>query len=140
MRPKIPSGHGSRSGRSRRHSRISLAMVSISSLPGVRGTSTITLDIKLLNVKISFVGRSFAMSRILLKNGHIVTVDGARAVHPGGFVAVDNGRIVAVGPAGALPQALFDQPRFDEVIDVAGCVVLPGLINTHQHHWYALFK
>ena len=29
------------------------------------------------------------MSRTLIKNGFIVTVDGSRAVHPGGFVATD---------------------------------------------------
>ena len=29
---------------------------------------------------------------------------------------------------------------FDEVADVSGCIVLPGLINGHQHHWYTLFK
>jgi 5-methylthioadenosine/S-adenosylhomocysteine deaminase len=26
------------------------------------------------------------------------------------------------------------------VIDASGCIVLPGLINMHQHHWYTLFK
>ena len=29
---------------------------------------------------------------------------------------------------------------FDQVIDADGCLVLPGLINMHQHHWYTLFK
>ena len=27
-----------------------------------------------------------------------------------------------------------------EEIDVSGCIVMPGLINAHQHHWYSLFK
>ena len=29
---------------------------------------------------------------------------------------------------------------FDTVIDAAGAIVVPGLINMHQHHWYTLFK
>ena len=29
---------------------------------------------------------------------------------------------------------------FDEVIDASGSIIVPGLINMHQHHWYTLFK
>ncbi len=76
------------------------------------------------------------MSRTLLKNGYVVTVDGSRAVHPGGFVAIDGTIIEAVGPAKETPNAA----GFDQVLDVSGCLVMPGLINMHQHHWYTLFK
>src|ERR1041385_6004520 len=75
------------------------------------------------------------MSRTLLKNGYVVTVDEARAVRPRGYVAVDGNRIAAVGAG-----APADEQRYDEVIDVAGSIVMPGLINMHQHHWYTLFK
>jgi len=76
------------------------------------------------------------MSRILIKNGHVVPVDAARNVFQGGYVSVDGARITAVGPAAATPAA----DGFDEVLDATGCIVLPGLINMHQHHWYTLFK
>ncbi len=76
------------------------------------------------------------MSRTLIKNGFIVTVDGQRSVHPDGFVAIDGARIAAVGPATRMPDA----GGFDAVIDAKGAIVLPGLINMHQHHWYTLFK
>ena len=76
------------------------------------------------------------MPRILIDNGYVVTVDSARNVFPGGYVAVDGATISAVGPAGQAPPA----DQFDEVIDAGGCIVLPGLINMHQHHWYTLFK
>jgi 5-methylthioadenosine/S-adenosylhomocysteine deaminase len=29
---------------------------------------------------------------------------------------------------------------FQDVVDVEGMLVLPGLVNAHQHHWYTLFK
>ncbi|MGC1464558.1 MAG: amidohydrolase family protein [Pseudolabrys sp.] len=76
------------------------------------------------------------MPRTLLKNGYVVTVDGKRAVHPGGFVAIDGTKISATGPSSATPNTA----GFDEVVDLAGCIVMPGLINGHQHHWYTLFK
>ena len=76
------------------------------------------------------------MPRTLIANGHVVTVDLARSVYPGGYVAIDGSRISAVGPAGNMPAP----SGFDEVIDVKGSIVLPGLINMHQHHWYTLFK
>jgi len=76
------------------------------------------------------------MPRTLLKNGYVVTVDEKRAVHPGGFVAVDGTKISATGPSSATPNAA----GFDEIVDLAGCIVMPGLINGHQHHWYTLFK
>ena len=76
------------------------------------------------------------MARILIKDGHVVTVDPRRSVFPGGFVAVEGARIAAVGPAERSPAA----DGFDRVIEASGAIVLPGLINMHQHHWYTLFK
>lgn len=76
------------------------------------------------------------MARTLITNGYVVTVDGARNVYPGGFVSIDGARITGVGPSGEAPKA----DGFDEVIDAAGALVAPGLINMHQHHWYTLFK
>ena len=76
------------------------------------------------------------MNRVLIINGYVVTVDGARNVHPGGFIAIDGTRIAAVGPSAQTPKP----DGFDEVIDAKGCIVTPGLINMHQHHWYTLFK
>jgi 5-methylthioadenosine/S-adenosylhomocysteine deaminase len=76
------------------------------------------------------------MSRKLITDGHVVTVDAARSVFPGGFVAIDGAKISAVGPSAQTPKP----GGFDEVIDATGCIVVPGLINMHQHHWYTLFK
>jgi len=76
------------------------------------------------------------MSRILITNGYVVTVDAARIVFPGGFVAIDGSNISAVGPSEQTPNP----DQFDEVIDASGAIVVPGLINMHQHHWYTLFK
>jgi 5-methylthioadenosine/S-adenosylhomocysteine deaminase len=76
------------------------------------------------------------MSRVLVRNGYVVTVDGAHSIFPGGFVAVDGSRISAVGSSAQMPRT----EEFDEIINAAGTIILPGLINMHQHHWYTLFK
>jgi 5-methylthioadenosine/S-adenosylhomocysteine deaminase len=76
------------------------------------------------------------MARKLITGGHIVTVDPARDVFPGGYVAIDGAKISAVGPSAQTPKP----DGFDETIDARGCIVVPGLINMHQHHWYTLFK
>jgi imidazolonepropionase-like amidohydrolase len=46
----------------------------------------------------------------------------------GGVLVVQNGRIAAVGPAGAVQV-----PADATIIDVTGKVVMPGLVDTHNH-------
>ncbi|MGH9030690.1 MAG: amidohydrolase family protein [Acidimicrobiia bacterium] len=57
-------------------------------------------------------------------------IDGTGAdPRPGATVAVDDARITAVGDAGASPPRDGD----DEVLDLEGCTLLPGLIDAHTH-------
>jgi 5-methylthioadenosine/S-adenosylhomocysteine deaminase len=76
------------------------------------------------------------MARTLIANGHVICVDPARNIFSDGFIAIDGTDIVAVGATAQMPPA----DAFEQVIDAGGCLVLPGLINMHQHHWYTLFK
>jgi 5-methylthioadenosine/S-adenosylhomocysteine deaminase len=78
------------------------------------------------------------MASILLRNGYVVTVDPERRVFPNGYVRVDGERIAAVGPMDQLAPTVADE--VDEVLDVGGKLVIPGLINLHDHHWASLFK
>jgi 5-methylthioadenosine/S-adenosylhomocysteine deaminase len=66
---------------------------------------------------------------LLIHGGDVLTVDDEGTVVRDGAVAVHEGEIVAVGPADEL------RTRFPatESIDAAGCLVLPGLVNTHTH-------
>jgi 5-methylthioadenosine/S-adenosylhomocysteine deaminase len=73
------------------------------------------------------------MSRVLIKNGYTVTVNGRRDVFPEASVVVEGGKIQAVSPAPI-------EGQFDETIDASGMIVIPGLINGHQHFYYHLFK
>ncbi|MCT9078397.1 amidohydrolase [Streptomyces fulvoviolaceus] len=66
---------------------------------------------------------------LLVHGGDILTVDEAGTVVRDGAVAVHEGEIVAVGPA----EELCTRFTARESIDAAGCLVLPGLVNTHTH-------
>jgi 5-methylthioadenosine/S-adenosylhomocysteine deaminase len=71
---------------------------------------------------------------ILLRGGYVITMDAAGDI-AGGDVHIRDGQIVAVGRGlGALaaPGA--------EVIDAAGQIVAPGLVDTHWHMWNTLLR
>lgn len=54
-----------------------------------------------------------------------------RELHDAGLYIEDN-HIVAVGPAETLPATA------DEIINLRGHIVLPGLINTHHYMYQSL--
>lgn len=70
------------------------------------------------------------MTSLLIRNADVlVTMNHERAEIAGGSILVEDGIIRSIGSA--LPDTA---PQFiDEVIDAAGCVVTPGLVNTHHH-------
>ncbi len=72
---------------------------------------------------------------LLLKNADIlVTMDYTRREIAGGGVYVEGNRIIAVGPSSSLPADA------DETIDMAGHVLMPGLVNTHHHMFQSLTR
>lgn len=73
---------------------------------------------------------------LLVHGGAVLTVDGAGTVVHNGAVAVHEGEIVAVGEA----EELCTRFTADESIDAGGCLVLPGLVNTHTHLAMALLR
>jgi cytosine/adenosine deaminase-related metal-dependent hydrolase len=58
----------------------------------------------------------------------VVTMDRDRTEYRSGYLVVDGARIVAVGN-GPAPFS----PRNVRYVDATGCLLTPGLINTHQH-------
>ena len=64
----------------------------------------------------------------------VATMDAGGREIPGGWVALSGGRIAAVGGAGEEP------PPATERLDAAGCLVTPGLVNTHHHLYQNLTR
>ena len=75
------------------------------------------------------------MATLLLKNASVlVTMDGARREIAGGGLFARDGVIEAVGPSSTLPGDA------DDIHDMSGHVVIPGLINTHHHLYQSLTR
>jgi cytosine/adenosine deaminase-related metal-dependent hydrolase len=73
------------------------------------------------------------MTELVVRNARcLATLDGQRRELEGGWVAITGGLIEAVG-SGAAPDA-------DAVIDADGCLVTPGMINTHHHLYQNLTR
>ncbi|HEV2828158.1 MAG TPA: 5'-deoxyadenosine deaminase [Pyrinomonadaceae bacterium] len=70
------------------------------------------------------------MKTILIKNGTLLTMDDDDTIVRGDLLVRD-GRIATIGETGQTA---------DVVIDVAGCVVLPGFVQTHIHLCQTLFR
>jgi cytosine/adenosine deaminase-related metal-dependent hydrolase len=64
----------------------------------------------------------------------LVTMDAQRREIPDGAVFIRNGIIEAVGPTAELPDTA------NEIIDLRGRIVLPGLVNTHHHMYQSLTR
>ena len=73
---------------------------------------------------------------LLVTGGTVLTVDGPGTVVPDGAVAVRDGVIVAVGPAAEVAAEFAAA----ETLDATGCLVMPGLVNTHAHLAMNLFR
>ena len=75
------------------------------------------------------------MADLLIRNAWCVaTMDGTRRELNGGWVAITNGLVEAVG------SSTDQHPGATEVVDAQGCLVTPGLINTHHHLYQNLTR
>jgi cytosine/adenosine deaminase-related metal-dependent hydrolase len=70
------------------------------------------------------------MSTTVIDGAHVVTMNAGREEHAGGHVVLEGNRITAVGP-GSAPEAV--RSGADRVVDGRGCLLTPGLVNTHHH-------
>lgn len=78
------------------------------------------------------------MSTVLVKNAQVlVTMDRGRREIPDGWIFVRDGVISMVGQAKSADSA---GSMADQVIDASGCIVTPGLVNTHHHLYQNLTR
>jgi len=80
--------------------------------------------------------RQPAAVSLVITNGIVITVDGARRILNPGAIAINGSQIVAVDQ----PAAIAARFKAAQTIDAGGKVVLPGLINTHTHAAMVMFR
>jgi cytosine/adenosine deaminase-related metal-dependent hydrolase len=68
----------------------------------------------------------------LFANAHVVTMDDSGTELERGWILAEDGIVREVGDG--------ERPEADEVEDLGGAVVTPGLINTHHHLWQNLTR
>ena len=71
---------------------------------------------------------------LIVKNALLVTCDAGHHVQPGGAIIVRGGKLVWVGATSDLPET------DGEIIDAAGAILMPGLVNMHAHCGDSLFR
>ena len=75
------------------------------------------------------------MASLLIKNADVlVTMDDDRREIKNGGLYSENGFLKKVGVSKELPETA------DEVVDLSGYIVLPGLVNTHHHFYQTLTR
>ena len=75
------------------------------------------------------------MSTLLVKNAHtIVTMDHHRHELRDGGIFIKDGFIEKVGKSDQLPS------KADQILDLKGHIIIPGLVNTHHHFYQTLTR
>jgi cytosine/adenosine deaminase-related metal-dependent hydrolase len=69
--------------------------------------------------------------RMLIRGGHVLSMDPAVGDLPQGDVLIEGDSIVEVGPQISAAA---------EVVDADGFIVVPGFIDTHRHTWEAAIR
>jgi 5-methylthioadenosine/S-adenosylhomocysteine deaminase len=70
--------------------------------------------------------------RLLLRGGHVVSMDPAVGERPGCDVLIEDGIIVRIEPGLTVTDTA--------VIDARGTLVLPGFVDTHRHTWTTVLR
>jgi len=82
----------------------------------------------ILTLVISLAAFSKDRVSLIVKNGQILTMNEEKDIIEDGVIIVDDNRILKVGG-----EELLKEYRAKKVIDAKGGIVIPGMINTHNH-------
>ena len=70
---------------------------------------------------------------LVVYGGIVITMDKERNIYDPGFIAINEGKIVSVGMGSPTNPST-------RRVDATGMVVLPGLVNSHDHLDQAIYR
>ena len=70
--------------------------------------------------------------RVVLRGGHILSMDREVGDVIGGDLLIEDDRIAAVAPSIDAADA--------EVVDATDCIVIPGFVDSHRHTWETVIR
>ena len=73
---------------------------------------------------------------LIIKGDHVVTMDAAGSLYTDAAVVVDEGLIIAIGPASEILTTF----QSDQLLEGGNRIVMPGLINGHSHAAMTLLR
>lgn len=82
------------------------------------------------------LGSALPLVDLIVEGDYVVTMDGDDSVIEHGAVAIRDGYILAVAPAGSI----HDKYRAEEVMSGRDRVVMPGIVNGHSHAAMTLLR
>ncbi|MDK9759403.1 amidohydrolase, partial [Vibrio sp. D173a] len=84
---------------------------------------------------LSFASNAMEKADLMITDAMVLTMNQDKTVYESGTVVVKDNKIIAVGDA-----SLEKQYKAEQVLDVDGDIVMPGLINTHTHVSMTVFR
>ena len=71
---------------------------------------------------------------LLIEGGVVITMNAERLIYNTGFVAVDGGKVAGTGSTSACPYVGRER------IDATDMVILPGIVNAHDHLDQSIYR
>ncbi|MEH6592272.1 MAG: amidohydrolase [Halioglobus sp.] len=86
------------------------------------------VKLSLLSILVSGACYSAQKADLIISNAHILSVDSNKTVYENGSIVVRGDTIIAIGG-----EDLEEEYLSETVIDAGGDIVMPGMINLHNH-------